>query len=240
MAMLVGCGGGSGGAASTPDPQSEEDKTVYALGYLIGERAKSANLTPEEAAIAARGFYDAAVQEEGKVDLQKYSKEAMAFNRKRIAERTAKEKEKSKPFIEAAAKEEGAEVLPSGLVFRTLVEGTGASPTQGDVVRVHYRGSLADGTEFDSSYAKGKPADISLNRVVRCWQEGIPKMKVGGKARLVCPSDIGYGDRGSRNIPGGAALNFEVELLEIVGPAPTGGARLPTRITVPPRPAKKP
>ena len=101
-----------------------------------------------------------------------------------------------------------------------LGAGTGASPTATDVVRVHYRGTLINGTEFDSSYARNEPAQFSLGGVIKCWTEGLQRMKVGGKARLVCPSDLAYGDGGRPSIPGGAGLIFEVELLDIVaGPA---------------------
>jgi len=117
-----------------------------------------------------------------------------------------------------AAKEPGAKVSPSGLVFRSLQEGTGPSPQATDVVRVHYRGTLPDGKEFDSSYARGKPAEFPLDRVIKCWTEGVQRLKVGGKARLTCPPGIAYGDRGAGGvIPPNATLQFEVELLGIVG-----------------------
>ena len=105
---------------------------------------------------------------------------------------------------------------PTGLVYQSLREGTGPSPAATDTVRVHYRGTLPTGKEFDSSYARNQPAEFALNRVIKCWTEGVQKMKVGGKARLTCPASIAYGDRGAGGvIPPGATLLFEVELLEI-------------------------
>ena len=106
---------------------------------------------------------------------------------------------------------------PSGLVYTTVVEGKGASPTAADTVKVHYRGTFPDGKEFDSSYSRNAPATFPLGRVIPCWTEGVQKMKVGGKARLVCPPAIAYGERGAGNgaIPPNATLHFEVELLEI-------------------------
>ena len=105
---------------------------------------------------------------------------------------------------------------PSGIVITTLKEGTGASPKSTDTVKVHYRGTLLDGKEFDSSYGRGQPATFPLNRVIPCWTEGVQKMKVGGKAKLVCPAAIAYGETGHPPvIPGGATLTFEIELLEI-------------------------
>ena len=116
-----------------------------------------------------------------------------------------------------AAKERGAEVTASGLVFRSLKEGSGPTPQASDKVRVHYRGTFPDGKEFDSSYARGQPAEFPLDRVIKCWTEGVQQMKVGGKSRLVCPSGVAYGERGAPpKIKPGATLVFEVELLEIV------------------------
>jgi len=118
----------------------------------------------------------------------------------------------------SAAKQPGAVVTASGLVYRSLKEGTGAIPAATDRVRVHYRGTLADGKEFDSSYARKEPAEFPLNRVIKCWTEGVQRMKVGGKAHLVCPPDIAYGAAGAGGvIPPNATLQFEVELLGIAG-----------------------
>lgn len=117
--------------------------------------------------------------------------------------------------LAAAAKEPGAVKTDSGLVYRMLKEGKGASPSATDTVRVHYRGTFTDGKEFDSSYSRGKPAEFPLNRVIKCWTEGVQKIKVGGKAKLTCPSDIAYGPSGRGPIPPNAVLLFEVELLDI-------------------------
>ena len=118
--------------------------------------------------------------------------------------------------LTAAAAEPGAVRTPSGLVFRSLRDGTGAQPAATDTVRVNYRGTLPDGREFDSSYKRGQPASFALNRVIPCWTEGVQKMKVGGKAKLVCPPALAYGDRGAgRDVPPGATLIFEVELLDV-------------------------
>ncbi len=118
-----------------------------------------------------------------------------------------------------AAKEPGAEVSASGLVYRSLKQGTGTSPRATDVVKVHYRGTFPDGKEFDSSIARGKPAEFPLNGVIKCWTEGVQRMKVGGKAKLTCPAAIAYGERGAGGglIPPNATLHFEVELLGIAG-----------------------
>ena len=104
----------------------------------------------------------------------------------------------------------------SGLVYQSLKEGSGASPAATDVVKVHYRGTLADGKEFDSSYKRGEPTEFPLNRVIACWTEGVQMMKPGGKARLTCPPSIAYGARGAGGvIPPNATLQFEIELLSV-------------------------
>jgi FKBP-type peptidyl-prolyl cis-trans isomerase FkpA len=129
-----------------------------------------------------------------------------------------KQKAASNAYLAKAATESGAIKTESGLIFRDIQRGTGASPSASDSVKVNYRGTLIDGTEFDSSYKRNQPAQFPLSGVIRCWTEGVQKMKVGGKARLVCPSDIAYGDNGHPPvIPGGATLIFEIELLEISG-----------------------
>jgi len=105
---------------------------------------------------------------------------------------------------------------PSGLVYQSLREGSGPSPSATDTVKVHYRGTFTNGGVFDSSYARNEPAEFPLNRVIKCWTEGVQRMKVGGKARLTCPPSIAYGERGAGGVvPPDATLLFEVELLEI-------------------------
>ncbi|MBN8509374.1 MAG: FKBP-type peptidyl-prolyl cis-trans isomerase [Burkholderiales bacterium] len=117
-----------------------------------------------------------------------------------------------------AAKEAGAVVTGSGLVFRSLQDGSGPKPAAADTVRVHYRGTFPDGREFDSSFKRGQPAEFPLNRVIACWTEGVQRMQVGGKAKLTCPPAIAYGERGAGGVvPPNATLQFEVELIAIVG-----------------------
>jgi FKBP-type peptidyl-prolyl cis-trans isomerase FkpA len=121
-------------------------------------------------------------------------------------------------FAQVAAKEPGAKVTASGLVYRSLQDGQGASPMATDKVKVHYRGTFPDGKEFDSSYKRNQPIDFPLNGVIACWTEGVQQMKVGGKAKLTCPPAIAYGVRGAGGvIPPNATLQFEVELISIAG-----------------------
>jgi FKBP-type peptidyl-prolyl cis-trans isomerase FkpA len=118
----------------------------------------------------------------------------------------------------AARKEAGAVAKPSGLVYKSITTGTGASPLATDTVKVHYRGTFADGREFDSSYKRNSPTEFPLNRVIPCWTEGVQMMKTGGKAKLTCPSSIAYGERGAGGvIPPNTTLQFEIELLAVNG-----------------------
>ncbi len=120
--------------------------------------------------------------------------------------------------LTAASKEQGAQVTKSGLVFRSLKDGTGSSPAATDRVKVHYKGTFPDGKEFDSSYKRNEPTEFPLNGVIPCWTEGVQLMKTGGKAKLTCPSAIAYGQRGAGGvIPPNATLVFEIELLAING-----------------------
>jgi len=147
-----------------------------------------------------------------------------------------------KDYLEKAAKEKGAVKTASGMVYTSLAEGKGDSPKATDVVKVNYRGTLVDGREFDSSYKRGKPLEFKLNNVISCWVEGVQMMKPGGKARLVCPPNLAYGENGSGEmILPGATLAFEVELLEIMPPTPAAQPAIatPTTPAKPAEPAKK-
>jgi FKBP-type peptidyl-prolyl cis-trans isomerase FkpA len=117
--------------------------------------------------------------------------------------------------FQATAAEPKEEKTASGIAITMLKEGSGASPKASDTVKVHYRGTLTNGQEFDSSYRRNEPATFPLNQVIPCWTEGVQKIKVGGKAKLVCPSNLAYGSRGTRGIPPDSTLIFEIELLDI-------------------------
>ena len=120
------------------------------------------------------------------------------------------------PQAPSSAAPAAAVTTASGLVYQSLKEGSGAAPKASDTVKVHYRGQLADGKEFDSSYQRGQPAEFPLGRVIACWTEGLQRMAPGGKARLTCPPAIAYGARGAGGvIPPNATLTFEVELLAV-------------------------
>jgi FKBP-type peptidyl-prolyl cis-trans isomerase FkpA len=144
------------------------------------------------------------------------SPEPQATSEESATAKPAPSPESGKAYLDKAATAPGAIKTSSGLVYREVTPGKGASPKASDTVKVHYRGTLVDGTEFDSSYKRNEPASFPLNQVIPCWTEGVQKMKVGGKSQLVCPPALAYGDRGSPPvIPGGSTLVFDIELLGI-------------------------
>jgi FKBP-type peptidyl-prolyl cis-trans isomerase FkpA len=169
------------------------------------------------------------------VELEVYGPKIQALARSRAGAKADQEKARSKVYLDEAAKEPGAVRSDTGMVFRSLKPGSGDSPKPTDRVKVNYEGKLTDGTIFDSSLQRGQPAEFPLSGVIPCWTEGLQKMKVGEKAKLVCPSQIAYGDQGRPpRIPGGATLVFEVELIEIKAAAP------PPPISAPATPAPPP
>jgi FKBP-type peptidyl-prolyl cis-trans isomerase FkpA len=198
---------------------SDDQKTVYALGANIGRQIGAFNLSSAELEILKKGLSDSVLNAKLAVPLEEYGPKIQGLAAKRAAAGGAKNAELGKAFAEKASKEKGAEKTATGLVYLSLKDGTGASPAITDTVKVHYRGTLIDGKEFDSSYKRNAPAEFPLNGVIKCWGEGVQKMKVGGKAKLTCPSSIAYGDGGAPggSIPLGSTLSFEVELLEIKG-----------------------
>ena len=203
--------------AAAPVLATDEEKTVYALGLQVYRSLAQFDLSPAEVELVKRALADAAAGKPA-VDVNEWVPKLQPFAQARSARVAEQQKAASKAYLAKAGAEAGAVKTESGLIYMDLQPGSGASPQASDTVKVNYRGTLIDGTEFDSSYKRNQPAQFPLNGVIRCWTEGVQKMKVGGKARLVCPSDIAYGDSGRPPlIPGGATLVFEIELLEIEG-----------------------
>jgi FKBP-type peptidyl-prolyl cis-trans isomerase FkpA len=200
-------------------PQTDEEKTLYAVGLVLSRSLKEFDLSASELEVVRRALTDAHAGKPA-IDLDEWGPKIQALANLRGERLVAREKEAGAAYLTKAAAAANAARTDSGIVYVETAAGTGAAPTATDRVRVHYRGTLIDGTEFDSSYARNEPVEFPLSGVIRCWTEGVQRMKVGGKARLVCPSDLAYGDRGNDDIPGGAVLVFDIELLDVIGPAP--------------------
>ena len=203
-------------SAAGPQVKTDDDKTMYALGVALSQNLENFTLNEKELELVKLGLTDGVLKREKKVsDVDSYGPKLQQLARTRMTGVAKAQKKTAQPFLEKAAAEKGAQRTASGLVYSELKAGTGDSPTPSDTVKVNYEGRLMDGTVFDSS--RGQPATFPLHGVIKCWTEGLQLMKVGSKAKLVCPADIAYGDAGSPPlIKPGAPLVFEVELLEIV------------------------
>ena len=198
-------------------PQTDEEKAFYSIGVSIAAQLEMAKpIGQSELDILIQGVRDAVRDQTLAVE----EKEGAVLVRNLLQERQAHAAEleltAATDFLAAEAKKKGARTTESGLVYTEIRAGMGAHPSATDKVRVHYHGTLRDGTVFDSSVDRGTPAEFPLNRVIACWTEGVAMIKEGGKSRLVCPAAIAYGNRGTGRILPGAALSFEVELIEII------------------------
>jgi FKBP-type peptidyl-prolyl cis-trans isomerase len=196
--------------------KSEDDKTFYAMGFMLGGNLQRLSLTDAEIAALYKGISMAAKNEKSEVDMAKYQNRIQEVFKSRMDKVSQKEKDSGKNYLEKFVGQEGATKTASGLAYKVIKEGTGATPSAEDVVEVHYHGTLLDGTVFDSSVERGKTISFPLNRVIKGWTEGLQTMKEGGKSKFVIPADLAYGEAGAPpKIPGGATLVFEVELFKV-------------------------
>ena len=202
---------------------SDDQKTLYAMGFIAGQQFAQFKFTPEEFAALSKGMAAACENKKPEIPVEAFQARINPFLEAKVAQaRVANvgvaqsRKSADAPALAKAAAEPGATTLASGTIHQVLKNGSGPSPKATSTVSVHYEGKLVDGTVFDSSIQRGQPAEFALNGVIPCWAEGVARMKVGEKARLTCPSDAAYGDQGTGPIPPGATLIFEVELLKIV------------------------
>lgn len=197
-------------------PKSEEEKTLYTIGLIIARQLGVFSLSGAELERVKQGLTDGATLAKPAVEIADYNSKVQDLAKARLKVKSDQLAVIGNELLAKAAKEKGAVKSDSGMVFVPVKEGSGASPKAADTVKVHYRGTLADGKEFDSSYKRGNPAEFKLDAVIKCWTEGVQKMKPGGKAKLLCPAATAYGDKVMGDIPPGATLLFEVELLEVV------------------------
>jgi len=207
--------------AGAAQPQTDDQKALYALGVHMARQLSIFNLSAEEYEFVKEGMTDVATGKQLIAEPEAYGQNLNALAQTRMRAAAQKQKEAAKPYLEKAAAEKGAQKTSTGLIYTEIKAGAGAQPKASDTVKVHYVGTFIDGKEFDSSVKRGEPAEFPLGQVIPCWTEGVAMMKVGGKAKLVCPSEIAYGDEGRPPvIAGGTTLVFEVELLEVKAPAP--------------------
>ncbi|HLZ35324.1 MAG TPA: FKBP-type peptidyl-prolyl cis-trans isomerase [Nitrospira sp.] len=217
IALALFCIGFCITPAEAADPATDDQKSFYALGLLISQSLGGFSLSEAELDFVKAGMTDGVLKKTPKVDLQTFGPKVNQIQQSRVAAQAEAEKKTGAAFLAKAASESGAKKTESGIIITTVKEGKGAVPKATDTVKVHYHGTLIDGTVFDSSVKRGEPATFALNQVIKCWTEGVQHIKVGGKSKLVCPSALAYGDRGAPpNIKPGATLVFEVELLDIV------------------------
>jgi FKBP-type peptidyl-prolyl cis-trans isomerase FklB len=201
--------------------KDRKDKESYSLGYQFGQSLKqqglAVNLEVYTAGIrdALSGAKPQLSQEEVNKTVSEIQSRVMAARQKELQETADKNLSAGKAFLEANRKKEGVKTLPSGLQYKVLAEGNGKTPKATDEVTVHYRGALTDGTEFDSSYKRGKPLTLKVNGVIRGWTEALQMMKEGSRWQLFIPPDLAYGERAMGRIPPNSTLIFEVELISV-------------------------
>jgi FKBP-type peptidyl-prolyl cis-trans isomerase FklB len=205
-----------------PPKPVDMEKVSYAIGIQLGQNFTKQGIEIKVESLI-RGMKDALAGKELELTQQEIKQVMMDFSQQMREKQQAKQKAEAakniavgKAFLAANKAKEGVKVLPSGLQYKVLKEGTGKSPSAEDKVRTHYRGTLIDGTEFDSSYKRNKPAEFAVKGVIKGWTEALQLMKEGGRWQLFIPPDLAYGERGNRSIPGNSTLIFEVELIAIV------------------------
>ena len=209
---------GSAINAGAAELKSDKQKFSYAVGIQFGQNIKQQGLDLDQEAFlqAIRDAIGGAKPQLTSAEMQKAIEDFQKAQEQTRLAQAEKASQAGKAFLEENKKKEGVTTTASGLQYKILKAGTGAKPTAKDVVSVHYRGTLTNGKEFDSSYGRGQPAEFPVNGVIKGWQEGIQLMPVGSKWQLVIPSELAYGSQGAgHDIGPNEVLVFEVELLEI-------------------------
>jgi FKBP-type peptidyl-prolyl cis-trans isomerase FkpA len=221
-------------ASAAEQAGTEDQKTLRAIGISVARSLRVFDLSPAELQIVQQAIADDFNGKSPDADIASSRSTIQEFASARRKALGEKQAAAGREFLEQAARKKGAVRTGSGVVFTPLSEGKGESPKASDVVKVHYRGTLPDGKEFDSSYLRGRPLEFRLDNVIKCWVEGIQKMKPGGRAKLVCPPNLAYGDSGAgEQILPGATLAFDIELLEVSSgalplPGNSSSAKTPT------------
>ncbi|MBF0314511.1 MAG: FKBP-type peptidyl-prolyl cis-trans isomerase [Oligoflexia bacterium] len=215
LAMVVSCSRGG-----STNFKTDDDRALYSMGIMFGGRMADLRLTDKELDFLIQGIRDAAQSKKPAVDIKDYQQKIRSLFDERLKKQSEITRKEGTTFLEDFIKKEGATKTASGLAYKILTPGTGKTPAESDVVEVHYKGTLINGTVFDSSYERNEKVTFALNRVIKGWTEGLQLIKEGGKVKLVIPSELAYGDHGAPpKIPGGATLVFEIELFKITNAA---------------------
>ena len=204
------------GQSETPELKTEQEKLLYFMGTQMGESLMPLRLSEEEFQLVMRGTNDVMQGDAIELDPRVYGPQLTRLSEERRNALLKQERPKAKAYLTRMAVEDGAQTMESGLIFLPLKTGTGAIPASDSLIELNFRGTLRDGAIFDSSVDRGQPIQIPLDKVIPCWQEGFSMIKEGGTAKLTCPAKLAYQDRGIGNVPPGAAITFEVELIRIV------------------------
>jgi FKBP-type peptidyl-prolyl cis-trans isomerase len=203
--------------AADPELKTDDDKTLYALGLVLANQLAPFRMTPEELAIVEAGLSDGTLKKPPKVDVEAFGPKIKPLADSRQAAGTAEEKKKGQAFLEEIAAKPGIKKTGSGLLMEITKEGTGKGLVPNDKIKVNYKGTLIDGKVFDASERHGGPYEVTVGgKVIKCWNEALEFLKVGSKAKLYCPPELSYGDRPNGEIPAGATLVFEIEVVELV------------------------
>jgi FKBP-type peptidyl-prolyl cis-trans isomerase FkpA len=218
VCALAGLAAAGTARAADPELKTDDDKTFYALGLYFANQLSIFKLTPAELEVIKAGLTDGVLKKPPKVELEKFGPKFKPLADARMAAGAVDEKKKGKAFLETIAAKPGIKKTGSGLLMETVKEGTGKSPVPNDTVKVNYKGTLIDGKEFDSTAKHGgTPSSFKMDaNLIKCWNEALEFMKPGGKAKIYCPAELAYDDKPKGEIPPGATLVFELELLEIV------------------------
>ena len=213
-------------AAPAPGLKTDKQKFSYTAGTQVGQNVKRQNIDFDAKAFAL-GVQDALSGAKPKLSPEQMRAAVESFQKKEMEKREVvakKNQESGQAFLDANKKKEGVTTLPSGIQYKVLQDGNGKQPTAIDTVSVHYRGTLTDGKEFDSSYARNEPAIFQVSQVIKGWQEVVPLMKEGAKWQVVIPSELAYGPQGAGNAIGpNQTLMFDIELVKVHEQTPAAG-----------------
>ena len=218
LALAWGCDGGGGGTTMPTTLEDATDSLSYIIGSDLGKNFKSENIDVDADRVAM-GIRDA-LTDSVKISEQDAQMFMNTFQQRQVAKQAQENRDNGKAFLDENATKEGVQVHESGLQYKIIEAGTGPSPAVTDQVTIHYRGTLIDGSEFDSSFSRGQPATFGLGNLIQAWQIALPMMKEGGKWEIYSPDNLAYGEMAPPNIGPGQTLIFYIELIKVGGPAP--------------------